>query len=264
MPAAARGVALVPLLLVAALVAACGGGTAAGALPPEALLGEWQLTGWTRDGTDVATPADAIATLDVEADGLGGRSFCNSYSGEYAVDGGRIEVGGLGGTDMGCDPEVMTAESEFLAALGAASRVDVRSGVLTLAGEHDGLRFAVVPPEPTRTLVGTVWELDSVVDGDSASATNTDEPVTLLVADDGSVTATTGCRSLTGTWRTDGDTVTVTDHAWAGYGCGWAAIEQQDEHVVDVLTGGFTVAIEGDVLTLAGPDGRGIVYRAAA
>jgi heat shock protein HslJ len=263
MPSAARGRALVPLLLAAGLVTACGGGTAAGALPPEAVLGEWQLTGWTRDGADVATPSVATATLDVDAEGLGGRSFCNSYSGEYTVDGGRIEVSGLGGTDMGCDPDVMSAESEFLAALGAASRVDVRAGVLTLAGGQDELRFEVVPPEPTRELVGTTWEFDSVVDGDSASATNTDEPLTLRVSEDGTVTTTTGCRSLTGTWQTDGGTVTVTDHGWSGHGCGWTAIEQQDEHIVDVLTGGFTVTIEGDVLTLDGADGRGIVYRAA-
>ena len=184
----------VALLVAAALIlAACAGGRAGS--PPPGITGSWELV----DG--VPAPGTARATLVVEDTGLSGRSFCNSYTGTYRLDGDRLTVEGLGGTEMGCDPEVMAAEARFLDVLGAGGTVTRDGDELLITGTGTELRFGPVPPVPTSALVGTEWVLESLLDGDTASST-VGQPATLRLADDGTMNGSTGCRTLTGTWET--------------------------------------------------------------
>lgn len=116
------------------------------------------------------------------------------------------------------------------------------------------------PPEPEGTSTGTRWVLETVVDGPTASST-TGEPATLELSGGGTLTGSTGCRALTGSFETEGDVVRLTELRAGPEECP-ADVEAQDRHVLSVLGDGFRVSVDGARLTLTGSGGRGLVYRA--
>lgn len=246
------------LLLLAGLVAgvaACGGGATAG---PD-VTGEWQLTEGTVDGATLPQPPGLPATLAFDDGELRGRSFCNHLFASYRLDGASIRWDGLGGTEMGCDPAVMAAETAFVAALERVTTVATEGADLVLTGEAVRLRFRPVPPPADRPLAGTRWVLDTLVDGGSASSTVGD-PAVLVLRDDRTVEASTGCQQVSGTWLLEGDALVVDD--LLGSAICPPELAGQDAHVTAVLGGGPTPVVDGDRLTLTADDGRGLVYRA--
>jgi heat shock protein HslJ len=235
------------LLVLALLTLAGCGGAAAG---PD-VLGDWVLV------SGVPQPVGVPATLVVEEAQVSGTSFCNHYSGSYTLDGEALAIDGLGGTDMGCDPDVMAAETAYLTALGTADRMARDGDELVLTGPDGSLRFSRQAPVPDRELAGTTWTLDTLVDGEVASSVLGE--AVLELADDGTATGSTGCRGFLGTWQVAGDVLTL-DVARDDIGCP-GDVGRQDEHVLAVLDAAPHVAIDGDRLTLTAPDGRALVYR---
>ena len=247
------------LILVVLLLAGCAG-TPAGGTTTDQVVGEWELVSGTAAGAVLPKPSRASATLLLDGTRAGGRSFCNHYGTRYSLDGDTIRFEGLGGTEMACAPAVMTAERAYLSALSAVDTVTMDGEDLLLTGDDVELRFEPVPPVPTSVLVGTEWVLETVLDGDVASST-LGEPATLHLAEDGTMSGSTGCRTLTGTWEARGGTVQLPNLGAEGE-CPddlWT----QDGHVIAVLGDGFRAAVVEDRLTLSDPDGLGLVYRAA-
>ena len=160
---------------------------------------------------------------------------------------------------MACEPDVMAAETAYLGALGRADTVAHDGADLVLTGDGVRLRFSPVPPVPDRDLAGTRWVLETVVDGEVASST-LGEPAVLLLDPDSTVDASTGCRSVTGTWLLE-DGALVIDDLLVDGDCP-PEVAAQDAHVAAVLAGGPTAEVDEDQLTLTAPDGRGLVYRA--
>jgi len=225
------------------------------------MTGEWELVEFSRDGTVVPEPVGGRATLTVADGELGGTSFCNSYTGTYRLDGSEVSVSGLGGTEMGCAPELMDAEAAYLAALAAVEQAGTADGYLVLSGGDAELRYRPMPEVPPSDLSGTAWVLETLLDGDIASST-TGGRASLALADDGTFAASTGCRELTGRWSLDGDVVRVPAARPAQATCD-PEVVAQDEQVTAVLSRDFQVVVSGDSLTVTGADGLGLVYRDA-
>jgi heat shock protein HslJ len=241
------------LILVALLLAGCGSGTGAGDGPD--VTGEWALVEGTADGAVLPSSGATLQLADGEA---GGVSFCNHYLGTYRVSGNAVVFEGLGGTEMGCEPDVMTAERAYLAGLGAVDTAAVEADDLVLTGDGVRLRFTPVAPVPDSPLEGTRWMLDTLVEGEVASST-LGEPV-LQLDPDRTALASTGCRSVTGTWLLENGALVIDDLLADGAGCP-ADVRRQDEHVTAVLGAGPRAEISDDRLTLTAADGRGLVYR---
>jgi heat shock protein HslJ len=238
-------------------VAGCGDGSGA---PPD-VTGEWELVEFSRDDTVVPEPVGGRATLTLADGDVGGTSFCNSYSGTYRLDGEEFTVSGLGGTEIGCAPELMEAEAAYLEALTAVEVAGTADGYLVLSGGDAELTYRPVPEVPASDLTGTGWVLETLLDGDVASSTSGDRAV-LELADDGTLTASTGCRELTARWSLDGDVVRITGARPAEASCDPDAAAQ-DEQVTAVLSRDFQVAVSEDSLTVTGTEGQGLVYRDA-
>ena len=77
------------------------------------------------------------ATLQFSDDGrVNGQAGCNSYFGQYSFGVDRsLTITGLGSTKMLChEPGVMQQEQDFLSALAAAERYEVKNGRLHISG----------------------------------------------------------------------------------------------------------------------------------
>ena len=246
-------------LLLAVLLLAAGAQPASGGT--DDVRGEWELAEGTLDGADLLLPPGSGATLLLEDVEASGTSFCNHYGGTYRVDGDAIAFENLGGTEMACAPDVMAAESAYLRALGSVRTVAVEGNILLLTGDDVRLRFVPVVPVPDSPLEGTEWVLDTVVEGEVAGTT-LGEPV-LRVAADGTASASTGCRSITGRWLLDDGALVIDDFLVTGGPCGLDLV-RQDEIVSAVLDSAPRAEIQEDRLTLTAADGRGLVYRAAS
>lgn len=276
---------LLLIAIAALLLTACGG-----AVDPTAPTIEGEdATGdpegpWVLVDSEptIDVPADARVTLEVVADGdawqVGGTAACNSYGGRVVTDGNTWRSEGYGGTDMACEEPRMSAERAYLDAL---SEVDTWSrpgeDELVLTGPDVELRFAALPPVPTAELTDQTWVLDGLVIGTgpdasvSSTADGADDAI-LRLDPDGTVEASTGCRTFVGEWIETGDEVLLTTFGESddspnvgGDGtptCDDAVIAQEN-HVLSVLGDGFRAEVDGQRLTLISRDGLGLTYRAA-
>ena len=246
------------LLLTALLLAGCAAAAGGGGSPGIDVAGDWELVSGTSAGEPLPQPDGVPATLTFGDDEAGGQSFCNHYFSSYSLDGDSIRFDGIGGTEMACEPEIMAAETAYVTALGAVTRIARDGDALVLTGDGVELRFGPVTPIPASSLAGTDWVLETLLDGESASSVMGRSA--LRLEDDGTFTATTACTTVSGRWQPTGDRVMFPEATGESRDCPPEAA-QQEAHESAVLGSGFSVSIEEDRLTALGDDGRGLVYR---
>lgn len=71
--------------------------------------------------------ADAQTTLQVADGEITGSGGCNSYSGYGEIRHGRVRVGLLAMTKMGCAPDILEQEARFASALPTSARYEIDS-----------------------------------------------------------------------------------------------------------------------------------------
>jgi heat shock protein HslJ len=258
------------LMMITALLLAtsgCGSQTGSGAAPSGSRLdGDWYVGSGTVEGVDLALLPDRPLTLNLDALTASGSSGCNQFSGDVSVSGSgpdlEIRFGPLSATEMACPGPAMGLESRYLAALDTVRTATVSDDTLTLTGDGVSLTLRTQPPEPTLPLVGTRWELTSLIAGESASSTvQSALPASLELLADGTLRGHTGCRTLRAHGVLDGDHLVVDHLATTKIAC-HGAVADQDAHVLRVLEGRPSVTIEGSTLSLTTADGEGLDYRA--
>lgn len=253
-----KTISFAAVLLLATFAAACGEEQPPGTDPFG--TNTWRLVAATVDGSALVLVDGSPVTLRVDAGQLGGTAACNSYGGPIAIVDGVVTIGpDLVQTEMYCvDETVMDLESAYLAALPRVDTVVITGDELTLTGDGVELRFEVVPPEPDAALIGTNWALDTITEGEVASTPAA--PATLVFAADGSVSGSTGCNSLFGSYAaaTGFSPLGTTKMACE------PAIMAQEALVLEILGPEATLTIEGSLLTVADLEGRTLVYRVAA
>jgi heat shock protein HslJ len=114
------------------LLAAC----ASGGADPLANT-QWELVSMGAPGAEAPVIAGSQVTLAFEADGrAGGESGCNTYGGNYRVDGDAITFDEVASTLMACaDQAVMDQEQRFFLALQNA-------GTFELSGDNLAIQSA--------------------------------------------------------------------------------------------------------------------------
>jgi heat shock protein HslJ len=236
---------------------ACAGPEAQGTDPTGV---DWELASGTVDGADLPIIDNHPITLSFADGNAGGTAACNGYGTSYEITGSEITFSELIWTEMACIPEeVMESEQAYLAALPRVGTFAISNDTLTLSGEGVELVFDGLPPVPIGELTGTVWVLESLVEGDAVSSVSGDR-ARLELFTDGSMLGSTGCRSVNGAYTMSGAEVVITEMSAQGE-CA-QELAAQDSHILTVLGDAFRVTVDGQVLTLDSSDGLGLVYRA--
>jgi heat shock protein HslJ len=256
---------LLPILLVFILVACTGATPSASPSTPAPadvdLNGSWELEKGTVRGEAIPIMESHRVTLVIEGATAGGIAACNHYGGTLTVAGDEVGFSALSQTEMACEPaDAMTAEQRYLTGLGQVHTAARDGERLVLTGVGVELQFRLQPPVPEAALVDTEWILESLIDGEVASSTIGD--ARLELRSDGTFVGSTGCRDLTGRYTIYGDTVQVTE--MGAHGECPPELSDQDGRVIGVIEGPFTVAIEGDTLTITSAGNQGLIFRRAS
>jgi heat shock protein HslJ len=116
---------------------------------------------------------------------------CNLLSGSAALSDGTLQVSGLGGTEMGCDPALMAQDSWLADFLTSGPAAELSGDVLDLGSDTSGMLLTEAADLP---LSGTTWRLDGLVTGEAVASLPEGAAATLVLTDDGALTVDTGCR----------------------------------------------------------------------
>jgi heat shock protein HslJ len=274
--ARARHLTAVVLLMFLGACGSPGGAGApdgpAGDAGPE---GSWVLTrGAGPDGEvelrDGLAGEGTPVVLEVDGERWGG-TVCNTYGVEdVRADAGTVRLADVYATEMAClDEALMVAEQRYLAALRAVERYEVVDDALRLTGPDVELVYDRAAEPEAAPLVGTVWVLDTLLDGagpDGTAMSTVDglEVARLELGEDGSLLASSGCVTADGAEHEVSGDLLVTRFAFdLDYECETDELWAQDRHVWEVLGADPTIALEGARLTLTTGDGVGLGYHAA-
>lgn len=191
------------------LAGGCGDGASSG--------GEGELTGRTflsesitESGQDRELVEGTRISLDFTADAqVAANAGCNHLFGEVTITSERLEVGQLGSTEMGCDPQRQAQDEWFLEFLQSSPAWLLDGDRLTLsAGETEIVLLDREMADPDRPLEGTRWLVDTIISGELASSmpAGTEESAWFVV-EGGRFTASSGCREFEGDVEIGEDTL---------------------------------------------------------
>lgn len=226
--------------------------------------GTWRLVEGTARGGPLTIPDGSAVTLTIDGADVTGNAGCNGYFGSVEIGADHAAFTGLGSTEMACERARMTLETDYLTALGAVTRA-VRDGArLILAADGVRLAFEPQPPGGDAPLVGTVWQLSTVIRGDTAMSANDFDRATLSFSDDGSFGGAAPCASFSGSWSLQDGVVVATGVTVILAPCPSGAPMSAEGTVTDVVDGGFSARVEGSTLRLDPEQGTGLEYIAPA
>ena len=232
-------------------LASCSSSDSSGsATNPSALTGTvWKLTGDSMAGLVSSVPENVQVTIEFKSGQVSGVSGCNQYGGSYtAGSDGSMSFGQFHSTVMGCLSDVAAVEHAYMEALGKVTTFSV-DGTLTLTGSGKALTYDRAPPVQSVELVGTQWNLTSIVSGTTVSSVPEGVQATLVLDADGSASGSGGCNTFHGTYQTSGSELTFGPLASTKKLCAEDVMAVEQPYLA-ALQSAAVYTIAGDALTI--------------
>ncbi len=220
--------------------------------------GDWILESGTLDGDPFPQVNDWRITMLLADGTIGGTAACNGYGGTFTFDGETLTVFDLFATEMACEPNVMDSEKAFLQTMAQPLTLSRQGDRLTATGDGVELSFSTIATASTAEVVGPIWQLQTLLDIESAVQALGE--ATLQLRADGTFTASTGCREVSGTYQIASDELRFPQMSAEGE-CA-SELADQDSFVISVLEGS-RIEVDGNQLSLLSPGGEGLQYRLA-
>ncbi|HKP55284.1 MAG TPA: META domain-containing protein [Polyangiales bacterium] len=188
---------------------------------------------------------------------------CNTHAGEYAVRDGVLIFENVGSTEIGCEPALQKQDEQLVEFLTSEPQLDLDDERLTLTQAKIELVFLDREvADPDRPLVGTLWAVDTLIDGDSASNLPLTKEPTIQFDDDDKLHVDTTCNTGSGRYQVDGARITLEDVSYTEVACSGAS-GSVETHIQAVLRDG-TLMFEIDAARLRlerGSKGLGALAR---
>jgi heat shock protein HslJ len=261
---------LISAALVAVLLISCGesppihpGSSAPSiAQTEESFEGTWVLTSGRSPDGEIETTEIYPITLTIENGSVSGIAACNEYGGDAETSGGRFRWRNGGINQMGCFPEVNEAETRYVESLVTADSIERTDDRLILSGPEVELVYELVPVTPAASFTDVTWTLQSIIQGRGPDApVSRARPVKMIFNSDGTFSADTGCRNLTGEWYQSGDRILFSRTTSSEERCSGEA--RADHELLLGITDAFTFEIAHRQMTVYGRHSdTGLVFRA--
>jgi heat shock protein HslJ len=221
----------------------------------------WRLTGLPGASLPAEQGRNAV-TINFEAGRVHGFSGCNQFFGSYAQKGEKLELGSLGATMMACAEPAMSIENRFLQSFSGALRLAVVGDELTLTpeGGGDALRFErAAPPR----LEGVKWEVTGYNNGRQAVVGPKLGTRITLMFSDGMVSGSSGCNRFHGSFKADGNALTIQGLATTRMACE-ADVMAQEQEFLRALQSATTWTIVRGMLDVHRADGERVLTASEA
>lgn len=253
----------VATLLALGVMAGCGRGTGPGSEPEKLPEGRTFLS-TAVTGHDLKSGTQI--TLSFQKGKVGAHAGCNNLFGTARLDGGRLLVSDVGGTEMACEKALMAQDEWLTAFLSSEPEWLLDGNELTLTQGSTQVRLVDRKhAEPDKPLKGTRWVLDTLTEGEAASAMPSGVTAWLKLGKDGVATGNAGCNQFgggpDGNFTVEGTTIRFHDLAVTRMSCG----EERDaleRKVLAVLDGPVAYQVEGNQLTVTHPSKLGLRFHA--
>jgi heat shock protein HslJ len=187
---------------------------------------------------------------------------CNILSGSVRIDGDRLVISNLGSTEMGCDPP-RHAQDEWLASFLAAGPTFVLEGSQLQLRTDDTvveLRDREIA-DPDRPLRQTVWVVDGLIDGSTASSIPAGASATMVFGQADLHVEIQSCTEISGTVTIASSTMDIGHLVTTDVACAEPAASLEAA-IANVLVGKIAYTIEAASLRLSHPSGKGLTLRA--
>ncbi|WP_235900364.1 META domain-containing protein [Lolliginicoccus suaedae] len=212
------------------------------------------------------TPIPGGGPLRVEFgdDGtLNATAGCNTAFGGVDLSDGRVRTEQLAMTLIGCSEETAGADEWLNGLLAEEPAWELDGEELVLRTEDTTVTLVDREvAEPDQALVGTTWELRSLISEDAVASgpSITDAGATLRIDEEGRVSGSAGCNNIMGSARVDGATVEFSPLATTRMSCSDEKNEVERAVLAVLSEGTVQVTIEADRLTVMGESGNGLEY----
>ena len=192
---------------------------------------------------------------------------CNTLLADLTITDDVLQIDGVGMTEMGCPPDLMEQDRWLAEFLGSSPAWALDGDDLTLSsGVTELVLLDREVADPDRPLEGIRWEVDTIISGDgpdsaASSMIGGTEGDAWLEIIDGQLTAESGCREFSGTANAEGDRLVFTEVSQTDQACD-PAHSDVDDTMMSIFAGEADYEITASRLTLSGPAGAGLSFRA--
>jgi len=162
-------------------------------------------TSWTMLTLNGQSALTDVQVTMIFMDGkVGGSDGCNSYSGSYKENGGKLTFGkDFMSTMMACSEPIMGQSTSFINTLTQTASSKVEADQLTLF-DKEGKELAVFTKQITE-LSGTAWIVIALSNGNDAVETIlTGTEISLAFGADGKVSGSAGCNNYSAKYEMSG------------------------------------------------------------
>ncbi|MET8777933.1 META domain-containing protein [Nocardia sp. NPDC004654] len=258
-------VRLVPVLLLAFGVAACGNGDESGPSEPEATPMGRTFLSTEVEGAPI--PGGGPLSLQFTDGTVIAYAGCNTISGAVTLDEHVLRVDELASTLIGCPGDLADADQWVDTLLSSAPTWQLDGDTLTLKNNEQTVTLLDKKiAQPDKPLRGTTWVVNGLITPDAQiqSQAIIDAKPTLVIAEDGAVSGSAGCNRLTGTATVEPshDAAKVTFQVATTKMMCPPEVMEVEAAVLRVLDGQTTATIDADVLTLRNANGHGLTLTA--
>ncbi|MFN3981727.1 MAG: META domain-containing protein [Caldilinea sp.] len=213
-------------------------------------------TNWVLSTLNGQLPlAGSTITLNFgEDDTVSGTDGCNRYTTTYTASRSTIEFEPAASTMMACPPAVANQASDFMAALDAANRYQLRSGQLILL---DGSMVLATFVAAKGDLAGTIWVVTGYNNGREAVVSPLLGADVIINIDDANlISGNAGCNDFFATVQASENGTIVIDNIGATRRlCSTpTGIMEQEAEFFAALESAATFTVDGDVIELRNAD----------
>lgn len=197
-------------------------------------------------------------TARFEGGRVSGFSGCNRFMGSYTVDRDKLTVGTLAGTMMACPEPAMAVEKAFMAAFSGTLTSNVAGNRLSLtpAAGGNALQFEL---EPKPSLEGVKWEVTGYNNGRQAVVSPQLDTRLTVVFKDGQVSGNSGCNSFHGSFKVEGNSLSIGPLATTRMMCSAEGVMAQEQAFIAALQTATTWAISRGMLDVHRKDGERVL-----
>jgi heat shock protein HslJ len=204
--------------------------------------------------TDV--PSDVAATLFLQDGRASGGAGCNTFSGDYTIDGDALVFGPIMSTMMICEGERASTEAAYLAAFPLVTSYALDGEALSLLDSSGTpvLTYAAVATQP---LAGS-WVVTSYNSNRNDMAPPlTGSILTAVFGPDGTIEGDASCNHFSGPYTIDGDGIAIGPLVSTLITCGSGDLQDQETQYLALLTASDKWSLDGSVLELIDTQGVG-------